>query len=42
MSIICATPDQEVRASDHVATLIEEISIIRKLTFIPILHYDIK
>jgi len=39
--IICATTDREVRASDHVATLIEEVNIIRELTFIPILHYDI-
>ena len=42
MSTIWATTDLEVRASDHVATLVEELNIIRKLTFIPILHYDIK
>ena len=42
MCIICATTDREVRASDHVAALIEEVNIIRELTLISILHYDIK
>jgi hypothetical protein len=39
--IICATTDQKVRASDHVATLIEEVTSIRELIFIHILYYDI-